>query len=81
MVASGIGGFIASLSAVDSLALARDRFYEQGRFADVFATLKRAPDTLLERLREVPGVTEAEATVETTALVTLMNSPIRWWAS
>ena len=67
MVASGIGGFIASLSAVDSLALARDRFYEQGRFADVFATLKRAPDTLLERLREVPGVTEAEATVEATA--------------
>lgn len=74
VVASGIGGFIASLSAVDSLALARDQFYEQGRFADVFTTLKRAPDSLLERLREVPGVAEAEATVETTARVTLMNS-------
>ena len=75
VVASGIGGFIASLSAVDSLALARDQFYEQGRFADVFTTLKRAPDALLERLREVPGVAEAEATVETTARITLMNSP------
>jgi putative ABC transport system permease protein len=38
VVASGVGGFITSLSAVDSLALARDRFYAQGRFADVFAS-------------------------------------------
>jgi putative ABC transport system permease protein len=30
VVASGIGGFLTTLSAVDSLALARDRFYAQG---------------------------------------------------
>jgi putative ABC transport system permease protein len=75
VVASGIGGFVASLSAVDSLALARDSFYDRGRFADVFATLKRAPDTLAERLREIPGVTEVQATVETTARITLTGSP------
>jgi putative ABC transport system permease protein len=75
VVASGIGGFVASLSAVDSLALARDRFYETGRFADVFATVKRAPDSLSVRLRELPGVTEIETTVETVARVTLRNSP------
>jgi putative ABC transport system permease protein len=75
VVASGIGGFVATLSAVDSLALARDRFYEAGRFADVFATLKRAPDSLTERLRALPGVTEVETTVETVARVTLTSSP------
>jgi len=75
VVASGIGGFVASLSAVDSLALARERFYERGRFADVFATVKRAPDSLSERLREVSGVTEVQTTVETVARVTLRNSP------
>jgi putative ABC transport system permease protein len=75
VVASGIGGFVASLSAVDSLALARDSFYDRGRFADVFAPLKRAPDTLAERLRETPGVTEVQATVETTARITLTGSP------
>ena len=48
VVASGIGGFITSLSAVDSLALARDRFYAEGRFADVFAAVKRAPNALAE---------------------------------
>lgn len=75
VVASGIGGFVASLSAVDSLALARDRFYEVGRFSDVFATVKRAPDSLAVRLREVSGVTEVQTTVETVARVTLKNSP------
>ena len=44
VVASGIGGFITSLSAVESLALARERFYAQARFADVFASVKRAPN-------------------------------------
>jgi putative ABC transport system permease protein len=37
VVASGVGGFITTLSAVDSLALARERFYAQGHFADLFA--------------------------------------------
>jgi putative ABC transport system permease protein len=64
VVASGIGGFITTLSAVDSLALARDRFYAQGRFADVFATVKRAPNALAETLRAVPGVADVQTTIE-----------------
>ena len=31
VVASGVGGFITTLSAVDSLELARDRFYARDR--------------------------------------------------
>jgi len=69
VVASGIGGFITSLSAVDSLALARDRFYAEGRFADVFAGVKRAPNALADTLREVPGVADVEPGVQ--ALVRL----------
>ncbi len=64
VVASGIGGFITSLSAVDSLALARDRFYAQGRFADVFAVVKRAPNALADTLRAVPGVADVQTTAE-----------------
>jgi len=64
VVASGIGGFITTLSAVDSLALARDRFYAQGRFADVFASVKRAPDALAETLRYIPGVADVQTTTE-----------------
>ncbi|MGC1175741.1 ABC transporter permease [Polaromonas sp.] len=64
VVASGIGGFITSLSAVDSLDLARERFYAEAHFADVFATVKRAPNALVETLRQVPGVADVQATIE-----------------
>ena len=64
VVASGIGGFITSLSAVESLALARDRFYAQGRFADVLASVKRAPNALEGVLRDVPGVADVQTTIE-----------------
>jgi putative ABC transport system permease protein len=64
VVASGIGGFITTLSAVDSLAAARDRFYAQGRFADVFAGVKRAPDALATTLRATPGVADVQTTIE-----------------
>ena len=78
VVASGIGGFITSLSAVDSLALARDRFYAQDRFADVFASVKRAPSSLVERLLEVPGVADAQISTEQLVRVELpgVDDPI-----
>lgn len=64
VVGSGIGGFITSLSAVDSLALARDRFYAQGQFADVFASVKRAPNSVREELRGIDGVADVQTTLE-----------------
>jgi putative ABC transport system permease protein len=64
VVASGIAGFVTTLSAIDSLELARDRFYASGRFADVFAGLKRAPDALLTQLRALPGVADVQTTTE-----------------
>ncbi|MBI5278011.1 MAG: ABC transporter permease [Burkholderiales bacterium] len=74
VVASGVGGFLATLSAVESLAFARDRFYASGRFADVFVTAKRAPLAAARRLREVPGVLDVQATVEAPARVTVPGS-------
>lgn len=74
VVASGIGGFLATLSAVDSLAAARDSFYTTGRFAEVFASVKRAPDTLAARLRELPGVVDVQTTVEAAARVSVPGS-------
>ena len=64
VVASGVGGFITSLSAVDSLALARDRFYASGHFADVFASVKRAPNSLAATLLGTPGVADVQTTIE-----------------
>ena len=74
VVASGIGGFLACLSAIDSLALARDNFYAQGRFADMFATAKRAPNALAARLQDIPGVLDVQTSVETAARVSVAGS-------
>jgi len=78
VVASGVGGFIATLSAVDSLDAARERFYVQGRFADVFASMKRAPLTLLPVIQALPGVAHAQATVEVRVRVQIpgLSDPI-----
>lgn len=78
VVASGVGGFITTLSAVDSLALARDRFYAEDRFADVFAAVKRAPDALADEIRALPGVAAAQTTVEQTVRIEIdgVSDPI-----
>ncbi|MEY2893090.1 MAG: hypothetical protein RJA98_2998 [Pseudomonadota bacterium] len=74
VVASGIGGFITTLSAVNSLSLAREAFYAEGHFADVFAAVKRAPDSLAAVLREVPGVADVQTTTEEVVRITLPDS-------
>jgi putative ABC transport system permease protein len=63
VIACGIGGFIGSFSTYGSLLWSRDNYYASARFPHVFATAKRAPASLLERIRNVPGVVEVEARV------------------
>jgi len=63
VIACGIGGFIASFSTHDSLSGSRDHYYDNARLAHVFASVKRAPATLVEKIRAIPGVSEVEARV------------------
>jgi putative ABC transport system permease protein len=75
VVASGVGGFLTSLSAVDSLERARDQFYASARFADLFVAVKNAPTALAARLREAPGVADVQTTLEQVARVELEGLP------
>lgn len=63
VVAGGVATFVMSLAAVDSLRRTQAEFYLEQRFADVFADLKRAPESLASRLREVPGIAVLETRV------------------
>jgi len=63
VVAGGVAMFVMSFAAVDSLRRTQRDFYAEQRFADVFAELKRAPESLAERLREVDGVAVLETRV------------------
>ena len=63
VIMGGVATMVMSLSTYDSLVSTRDRFYSEYRFADVFATLKRAPDPVAERLAAIPGVERLETRV------------------
>jgi putative ABC transport system permease protein len=59
----GIAMLVMALSNWYALADTRALFYDEYRFAEVFAPLKRAPRTLLDAVRALPGVRDAEARV------------------
>jgi putative ABC transport system permease protein len=63
VIAASVSIFVALWSSVQSLDAARDAHYEDQRFADVFAELRRAPRSLADRIRSIPGVGEVEVRV------------------
>jgi putative ABC transport system permease protein len=63
VVTCGIAAFVAMRSVYYSLLDSQDAYYRQYRFADVFANLKSAPESLAARIRAIPGVAVAETRV------------------
>ena len=63
VVMSGAATFIMFISTMDSLDLTRSLFYRDYSFADVFVHLKRAPESLKEKILDVPGVHQVETRV------------------
>ena len=73
VVASGVAGFITSYSAYDALAWSRDVYYADSRFADVFATLKRAPLSLERQLEAIPGAAHVQTSLTQVVPVDIPN--------
>ncbi len=63
VIACGIGGFIGSISTYSSLLWSRGDYYDTARFAHVFATAKRAPQSLAAKIHAIAGVAEVETRV------------------
>ena len=63
VMASGASTFVMAISTRDSLEFTRVSYYAEKRFPDVFASLKRAPESLKGRLRAIPGVQQVETRV------------------
>ncbi|MEI6783492.1 MAG: ABC transporter permease, partial [Verrucomicrobiota bacterium] len=52
----GLAMMIMARSLIFSLESTRREYYEANRFAEVFVHLKRAPNALAARIKEIPGV-------------------------
>ena len=59
----GIATFVMARVTHESLAATRLVYYADQRFADVFASLVRAPEAVGERIAELPGVDRVETRV------------------
>ncbi len=63
VVAGGINSFVSLSSVNRTLAASQAAFYEEYRFADVFAGAVRAPDSVAANLAAIPGVATLETRV------------------
>ena len=75
VLAAGVMTLIIAVTTLDAISLTQDRFYGDYRFADVFVELKRAPEGLAERLREIPGVDHVETRVSAPVRVEVPGYP------
>ncbi|HEX5060119.1 MAG TPA: ABC transporter permease, partial [Kofleriaceae bacterium] len=75
VLACGIMAMIMLRSTWQSLLGARDAYYEQYRFADVFAHLERAPESVGARLEQLPGIAIVHTRITEDVMVPLAGEP------
>ncbi|QDT02116.1 FtsX-like permease family protein [Rubripirellula lacrimiformis] len=63
LLGCGIALFVMTNSSMLSLQRTRDQYYRDYRFADLFTVLVRAPHSLAERVRDVPGVQDVQSRI------------------
>ena len=61
---------------VNSLEETKNAYYDRYRLADIFAPAKRAPNHLLTRIENIPGIASVEGRVTGGALINLPDIPV-----
>lgn len=75
VVGAGIALLVATFGCVASLQKSMDAFYARHQFADVFAPLKRAPNSLADQLREIAGVADLETRIVVSVALDMPGMP------
>ncbi|NOU23220.1 MAG: ABC transporter permease [Methyloglobulus sp.] len=63
VVMGGIATYIMFLTTLGAMRTTQDTYYREYRFAEVFVTLKRAPESLRQRVQAIDGVDQVETRV------------------
>ncbi len=79
VIAGGIATLVMSQSTYQSLQGTRARFYADYALADVWASAKRAPNTLAARIAAIPGVQTVETRLVAAATLDVagFDEPVR----
>ncbi len=73
VIAGGVASLVLAVGSWRSLDETRIAYYERHQFADVFATVRRAPKTLAARIAEIPGVAAVDTRIVKFALLDVPN--------
>ena len=63
VTAVGTAIFVMSLGAIHSLEQTQSAYYDRYHFADVFASVRRAPESLVDKLAAIPGVKQVSTRI------------------
>lgn len=75
VLACGTMAMLMLRSTWQSLVAARDSYYDQYRFADVFARLSRAPLAVAQRLERIPGIAVVDPRIARDVMVPISDEP------
>lgn len=78
VLACGVGTYVMSSGMLQSLIDTRQAYYNDYRLADISATVKRAPNSILAKIRALDGVRQVEGRVRAPGIVDLatVSAPI-----
>jgi putative ABC transport system permease protein len=63
VILCGVATYVMFVAIHESLRATQDDYYREYRFADVFVSIKRAPESLRDRIAALPGVAAVETRV------------------
>jgi len=75
VLASGMSSFIGMRGTYAALERARDAYYDRYRFAQVFASLERAPESLSRRIETLPGVALLDTRISEQVTLPIQGMP------
>ncbi|MCC7425890.1 MAG: ABC transporter permease [Alphaproteobacteria bacterium] len=76
VVAAGVAVFVASVSTFYTLRTTIERFYADTRFPQAFATVKRAPLSVVAAIAEIPGIAAVQPRIVRDVILDWPASPL-----
>jgi len=73
VVMCGVATYNMFLTTLYALRATQDSYYRDYRFAEVFASLKRAPESLRQRVQDIAGVDQVETRVVAQVRIDMPN--------
>lgn len=78
VMAAGVAMVVMSFGMIRSLEAARTAYYDRYRFADIFASVRRAPEPTMASIRSISGVAVAESRITAPSIldITGISEPV-----